>query len=183
MAGYTAIELMFVAALMSILAAIAVPQAIGSIARARGLIAAKYLGGKCALARSLAVSRGAAIGLRFVSDSRGFTFAIYQDGNHNGVRTIDIQRRVDRLIEPSIRLSDLFAGADIGIAPGVPESDPLQIGSANILTFTPAGTATSGTIYVRGQDGTQWAVRILGATGRTRVLKYVLTTREWTDAF
>ena len=129
------------------------------------------------------MSRGAAIGLRFQSDSHGFTFALYQDGNHNGILTTDIKQQVDRMIEPSTRLSDLFAGADIGIAPGVPESDPVQIGSANILTFTPNGTATSGTIYVRGKDGTQWGVRVLGATGRTRVLKYVLATHEWTDAF
>jgi hypothetical protein len=48
----------------------------------------------------------------------------------------------------------------------------VQLGRTNLLTFTPAGTATSGTIYIRDREGTQWAVRVLGATGRTRVLRY-----------
>ena len=33
------------------------------------------------------------------------------------------------------------------------------------------GTATSGTLYVRGRR-VQYAVRVLGVTGRTRMLQY-----------
>jgi hypothetical protein len=51
------------------------------------------------------------------------------------------------------------------------------------MSFTPSGTATSGTIYIRGRDGSQFAVRVLGATGRTRVLRYLPARKEWTDAF
>ena len=108
---------------------------------------------------------------------------MYQDGNRNGILTVDIQRQVDRLLEPATRLFELFPGVQIGLVPGMPGSDPVQLGRTNILSFSPAGTATSGTVYVRGRDGTQWAVRVLGVTGRTRVLKYVVRTGEWTDAF
>ena len=62
-------------------------------------------------------------------------------------------------------------------------ADPLRIGSSNLLSFTPFGTATPGTIYVRGRDGTQLAVRVLGATARARVLRYVPRTREWVETF
>jgi hypothetical protein len=174
---------MFVAALVAILAGTAVPQALVAIDRSRGLIAAKYLGSRLALARTLAVTRRASVGLRFIDEPRGISFEVYQDGNRNGILTTDIQRQVDRLLEPATRLFELFPGVQIGLVPGMPGSDPVQLGRTNILSFSPLGTATSGTVYVRGRDGTQWAVRVLGATGRTRVLKYVVRTGEWTDAF
>ena len=49
--------------------------------------------------------------------------------------------------------------------------DGLRIGSARILTLTPLGSSTPGTLYVRGRRA-QCAVRVLGATARTRVLQY-----------
>jgi Tfp pilus assembly protein FimT len=162
---------------------VAVPQTLATIDRSRGLIAAKYLGSRLALARTLAVTRRVSIGLRFVEGPSGISFEVYQDGNRNGVRTADIQRQVDRPIEPPARLDELFPGVEIGLASGTPGSDPVALGRSNILSFSPAGTATSGTVYVRGRDGTQWAVRVLGATGRTRVLKYDPRTGEWTHAF
>jgi hypothetical protein len=174
---------MFVAALVAVIAGVAIPQVLVTLDRSRGLIAAKYLGGRLALARTLAVTRHTSVGLRFVDDPRGISFEVYQDGNRNGILTTDIQREVDRLIEPATRLFELFPGVEIGLVPGTPSADPVALGRTNILSFSPQGTATSGTIYVRGRDGTQWAVRVLGATGRTRVLKYVVRTGEWADAF
>lgn len=168
---------------MVVLAGIALPQLLGSLDRARGLMAARYLGGRLALARTQAVSRRAAIALRFEQRPRGIVFTTYQDGNRNGIRAADIARGVDRPLDPPLLLGDQFPGAAIGVVPGFTESDPVQLGRTDILTFSPLGTATSGTIYIRGRDGTQWAVRVLGATGRTRVLRYVARTREWTDAY
>jgi len=174
---------MFVAALIAVIAGAAVPPILGSIDRSRGLIAAKYLGSRFALARSLAVTRRASVGLRFVDGPQGISIGIYQDGNRNGILSVDIERQIDRPIEPPTRLFELFPGVQIGLVPGAPAGDAVQLGRTNILSFSPAGTATSGTIHVRGRDGTQWAVRVLGATGRMRVLKYVPRTGEWTDAF
>ena len=53
---------------------------------------------------------------------------------------------------------------------------------APYFSFTPLGTATSGSIYVRGRDGAQFVIRALGATGRTRVQRYAPRTRAWVDA-
>jgi hypothetical protein len=159
-----------------------VPQVLARVDRSRGQLAARFLGSRFALARTLAASRGAAIGLRFVEEPGGVSFAVYQDGNRNGVLTADILRSVDRQIEPPTRLFELFPGVQIGMAAGATGSDPVQIGRSSILTFTPQGTATSGTIYLRGRDGTQWSVRVLGVTGRTRVLKLDVRTGDWVDA-
>jgi hypothetical protein len=58
-------------------------------------------------------------------------------------------------------------------------TDGVRIGSSRILTLGPDGTASSGTLYVRGRRG-QFAVRILGVTGRTRVLRFHPGTGQWT---
>ena len=40
---------------------------------------------------------------------------------------------------------------------------------SDCLFFTPLGTATSGSIYVRGRDGSEFVIRDLGVTLRARV--------------
>jgi prepilin-type N-terminal cleavage/methylation domain-containing protein len=182
-AGYTLIELMFVVAVAAVVIATVVPQLLVSIDRSRGFIAAKYLGGRLARARMLAVTSRASVGLRFTQDPGGISFEVFKDGNRNGILTTDIAKQIDRPIEPPTRLFELFPGAEIGLVPGTPAPNALQLGGSDILSFSPAGTATSGTVYVRGRDGTQWAVRVLGATGRTRVQRYVPATKQWIHAF
>jgi len=77
-------------------------------------------------------------------------------------------------------------GIRFGLLPGVPDADGnsttdpdgVRIGSARILTMSPDGTATAGTLYLHGRRS-QFAVRILGATGRVRVLQFHQGTRTW----
>lgn len=180
-AGYTLIELMFVLGLVALLCVVTVPQVVASLDRSRGVIAARYLAARMALARAQAAARGSAVALRFDEGPDGITVSVFQDGNRNGVRTADIARGVDPRLEAAVLLAEQFPGVEIALAPGTPGSDPIQIGGSNLLSFSPMGTASSGTIYVRSRDGTQWGVRVLGATGRTRVLRYDPRTREWTD--
>jgi prepilin-type N-terminal cleavage/methylation domain-containing protein len=181
--GFTFLELLCVMALVVIIAGAAVPQILTSLDRSRGLIAARYLGSRLALARTQAVTRNASVALRFERGPKGISIAVYQDGNRNGVRTADIERQIDRRIEAPMRLFEQFPGVDIALGPDMPAEDPVQLGRTDILSFSPSGTATSGTIYVRSRDGTQWSVRVLGVTGRTRVLRYERRIRDWVPAF
>lgn len=135
-----------------------------------------------AAARAHAVLRSSHVALRFVEDRSGFTFQTFVDDNQNGVRSGDIAAAVDRALDRPTRLPDLFPGVDIAIRPEL-GPDPVRIGSSGLLSFTPLGTATPGTVYVRGRDGTQLAVRVLGATARARVLRYVPHTGEWIESF
>jgi Tfp pilus assembly protein FimT len=177
------IETMFVTALLLLAAGMAVPQLTVGIDRARGLGAARYLAGQMALARSEAVRRSSTVALRFEKTSDGIVFAVFVDGDGNGVRARDIEAEVDWQVRPPTRLSDLFPGVAIDLVPELSESSSVQLGGSSILSFTPAGTATSGTVHVLGKDGTQWAVRVLGATARTRVLRYVPGSSQWIEAF
>ena len=162
--------------------AIAIPRTLTTIERARGLAAARYLAMRMTLARAQAVSRSTTIALRFVEGSHGISVSVYQDGNRNGVRARDIDLQIDRPLGEAVLLADLFPGVEIGLTPQIPGTDPVQLGGSNILSFTSHGTATSGSIYVRGHDGTQWVVRVLGATARSRVLRFVPATGEWVYA-
>jgi hypothetical protein len=170
---------MAVVAVVAILGGITASHVLSSADHSRGYAAARYLAGRLGLARVQAVARGAAMGLRFDRESGAITFSVFQDGNGNGIRSADIASGVDRLVEPPTALARDFPGADIGLAPESPVSEPIQIGPTDLLTFTPTGTSTSGTIYISDRAGSQWAVRILGATGRTRVLRYDPRTRGW----
>jgi prepilin-type N-terminal cleavage/methylation domain-containing protein len=182
-AGYTLIELLFAVALVTVVSGIAVASVARTVERARGQAAARYLAARMTLARTQAVTWGSAVALRFEQTRDGLVFSAYRDGNRNGVLTADIQQGLDRQIEPPMPLAEQFPGVDIGLARGIALSDPVHIGRTSLLSFSPLGTSTSGSIYVLGADGTQWAVRVLGATGRVRILRHSATTDEWTMAY
>jgi type IV fimbrial biogenesis protein FimT len=173
-AGFSLLEVLFALGLFLVLSGMAVPQLLVSADRSRARAAARFLASRMALARSQAVARSQSVALRFARDAGGIALTAYADANGNGVRSTDIASGDDPVLDPSVRLSDLFPGVVISA---------LSIGSSGIMSFTPGGTATSGTVYVRGRDGTQYAVRVLGATGRTRVLRYDGQARDFVETF
>lgn len=182
--GYAFPEVLFVVGLITLVCAMVVPQLLAGLDRSRGLAAARYLASRVALARMQAISRSATIAFRFQEEPGGVAFEIFEDGNRNGVRARDIQERIDVPIEPATRLWELFPGAAIGLAPDSPAAGAVQLaGGSDLLAFTPLGTATSGTVHVRGPDDTQWAVRVLGATARTRLLRFDARARQWRTQF
>ena len=63
-----------------------------------------------------------------------------------------------------------------GTAPG---TDPIRLGAAYMASFSAVGTSSSGTVYIRSRRDAQYAVRIFGETGKTRMLKYDARTRLW----
>lgn len=169
------------AALALTLGAIAIPAALAAVDRSRGYAAARFLAARMTLTRTQAVARGTTLALVFERGRRGIWFRVHRDGNRNGVLTKDVKRGIDAPIEEPVRLYEQFPGVSIGITPASPARDPIALGGSEILSFTPLGTASSGTIYLTGRDGTQWAVRVLGATARTRVLRYDQRNRAWVE--
>jgi hypothetical protein len=165
---------------------VAVPISTDAIDESRTAGAARYLAARIMGARMDAIMRSTAIGLRFQPASPDYTFRPYADGNGNGVRTTDIQGNLDVPLGAPERIADNFPGVRFELMSGLPDVDGvhngrvdgIRIGTARILTMSPDGTATSGTLYVRGRRS-QYAVRVLGATGRTRVLHYHTGQRAW----
>lgn len=162
------------------LATAAVAQVLSGLARSQASMAARYLAAEMAAARSRAVMGAAAIGIRFGDSGTGYEMALYADGNRNGLRTRDIADGTDRLLRQGERLSDRFPGVTVALVPDAGlAGDPVKLGGSRLLTFTPAGTATPGSVYIRGRDGSQFVVRITGATGRTRVERLLVRRATW----
>lgn len=184
--GFTVIELIFAIALGIVLTALALPIGADALDDMRARAAARYVSGRIATARLGAINRSQAVGLRFVASSTDYEFSSYVDGNGNGLRSADILAGVDKLLDRARQLGSDFRGVHFGLTIGLPDvdgvrnatADGVRIGAARMLTVSPDGTATSGTLYVQGTRA-QYAVRVLGATGRTRVLKYEPGSRSW----
>jgi type II secretory pathway pseudopilin PulG len=185
-AGLTLLELVFVVALMAVLAAVAVPLTSDALDDARTGAAARYVAGQIVSSRLDAVNRSHDVALRFEASIPDYRVVRYIDGNGNGVRTTDITRGIDRPDGVPRQIGDDFPNVRFALAESLPDadgvrgtgSDGVRIGVARILTMSPDGTATSGTLYLQGRRA-QYAVRVLGATGRTRVLRYDTGRRTW----
>lgn len=185
--GFTILDLLFAIALIATVVSMALPVFSDAIDAHRTASAARYLAGRVNLARMEAVKRSASVGLKFEEAGGDYAFAAYVDGNANGIRTLDIRTGVDWLLMGKERLPDNFSGVRFGLMPGVPDADGgqdtsqgdgVRVGSARILTLGANGTATSGTLYLHGRR-LQFAVRVLGVTGRARVMRYDAKPRRW----
>jgi prepilin-type N-terminal cleavage/methylation domain-containing protein len=184
--GFTVIELVFAIALGLVLAGLAIPIGGDALDDMRTRAAARYVAGRIANARFGAINRSRATGLRFLPSSPDYQFGAYVDGNGNGLRSADISAGIDTPLGFARQLGFDFRGVHFGLTLGIPDvdgvrntaADGVRIGTARIMTTSPDGTATSGTLYVQGARA-QYAVRVLGATGRTRVLKYEPGSRSW----
>ena len=151
--------------------------------------AARYLAQRAIDARFAAIKRSTVTGLRFEAASPDYRITSVSDGNGNGLRTADLQRGIDRTPTEPERLDFHFPGVAFGILPGVPDadgqaangSDGVRLGTSTLLSMNPDGTASSGTLYLHGRDRAQYAVRVLGTTGRVRVMKFDFVKGRWGD--
>jgi Tfp pilus assembly protein FimT len=176
--GYTVIELLFAAGAIAVLTAAAIPQLTAGVERSRTAGAARYLASRLALARAQAVARSANVAVMLTAAEGTFIAATYADGNGDGVRTRDIAVGVDPMVGVSVRLSNLFPHVALFL------NDPATTSTFDttaLMSFSPLGTASSRTLYLRGRDGSQYAVRVLGATGRMRVLRFVVNSGAWVE--
>ena len=184
--GRSLLEVLLVLATSLTMGALTVALTSSAVDEMRTAVAARYVAGRIGSTRIDAVKRSSAVALQFEAVGGDYMYAPFEDGNGNGVRTAEIRSGIDRPIGPYERLSDKFPGVHFELAPGVPDADGqagtgadgVRIGSARLLTMSVDGTATSGTLYVRGRRG-QYAVRVLGVTGRTRMLQYSAGDRTW----
>jgi type II secretory pathway pseudopilin PulG len=185
--AFSLIEVLFVLGLAATLASAVLPRLDASMDEFRAAGAARHVAALLQQARVRAVTRSRDTALRITADARGYRMTMYEDGNRNGVLASDIQDGIDAAIGPSERLNEHFPGVNFGALPAIPGveggtapgSDPIRLGSGNSATFTPLGTATAGSVYLRGRGSTQYVVRIYAETGRTRVLRYNPRTRTW----
>ena len=187
--GAALIDIVFAVSLAVLMAGIAVPVVGGTLERERAIVGAQYVSGQLLRARLEALKRARAVAVRIVMLEERTQLQLYADGNGNGVLQRDIDRGIDPPLSAASWLDDnargialrinqaiTDAGGSISLGPG---DDPLRIGASSLLTFSPLGSATSGTLYVAAHRGPQMAIRVFGATGRVRMLMFDAHARQW----
>jgi hypothetical protein len=187
--GATVIDLVVSVALVLAVAAVALPRLGDAMEREQAVMGARHIAGLLHRARFEALRRGTGVALRFDLTGGGSSIELVEDGNGNGVLQRDIDRGIDLAIAAPDRLGDHMRGVELRINQDIPDigsggplaagSDPVRIGRSSLLSFSPTGTATAGTLYVAGERGPQLAVRVFGATGRVRVLEFESRSGLW----
>ena len=141
-------------------------------------------------ARSHALTRNVHVGVKFRRNGDRYEWALYRDGNGNGVRTAEIARGVDRPLGLAIAWTrrDITPGifSDMRVPdPGSPgaylsnPNDPIRFGTSDICSFSPAGESSPGSIYLSDGRNRMAVVRVLGRTAKIRVLYYRRGERGW----
>jgi len=187
--GAAFIDIIVATSLCFLMAAIAVPVIGGTLERERTIVGAHYLAGQLQRARLDSLKRARFVAVRLQVIGERTELRLFADGNGNGVLQRDIDHGIDPPLTPAAWLDDqardislrinqeiLDVSGSSALAPG---DDPLRIGNTSLLTFSPLGSATSGTLYVAAHRGPQMAIRVFGATGRVRVLMFDARTRQW----
>jgi Tfp pilus assembly protein FimT len=173
--GRGLLDLIVAVSLAVVLAAAAIPKAQSMVHESRLRGAAFYLRGLMRQVRANAAAKACYMGVVFDEVDGSPVFSIHADGNSNGIRRVDVDRGVDPMLRQPYRLSDTFPGVRYGSLPAG-ATDPflrgLQIGRSHIVSFSPLGASTTGTLYLSNDYGLVYAVVLFGSTGRVRVARY-----------
>jgi prepilin-type N-terminal cleavage/methylation domain-containing protein len=177
--GFSLIEALLAVSIVLVMAAVALPPFRAHFAEAHLVGAGQQFKSQFRLACSAAVRSVVYTAIRFERrDDGSVWYAVYQDGDEDGVRSADILSGRDRLLSGPFPLSGGAPGVRVGINRGIPalppergelSGDPVRFGSSDILSFSPFGTATPGTFYLAGDAG-QAAVRVTGGSARVRLM-------------
>jgi len=141
-------------------------------------------------ARTYALTRGVSVALKFRNDGGRYEWALYRDGNGNGVRNAEIASGVDRSLGfavPWLR-GDVRPGIlkDTPVPdPSTPGrkldrvDDPIRFNNSDLCSFSPAGESTPGSIYLWDGRDRMAVVRVFGRTAKIHTLYYVRGENSW----
>lgn len=179
-------DLVVALAVVVLLGSLSVPATARAVEAGRVRHAAGFVAAMLRAARQRAAADSRAAGVVFEDTARGWTLRLCVDENGDGLSRRDVADGTDVCPEDSVLLADRFAEVWIAVDPllrdpaGQPgSSDPVRFGSTDVASFSPAGDATPGSVFIRSRAGTQFCVRVGGITGRTRILRYDAGARVW----
>lgn len=191
--GFQLAELTVVLAIFILFLTLTAPPILRISGELRLRLAAEEVATAMYLARATAVRYCANVALKFRPRADGrSTWALYRDGDGDGVLTKDIDKGVDPQVRPPQELEQLGSRVRFGFPPGRPArdpgdpssrlrrgDDPIRFNNSDLASFGPLGTATPGTVYLTDNAGALAAVRVTGRTGKVKVLVYDFDEEVW----
>lgn len=191
--GYTLAELLAVLAIVAMAVAVAFPAAAMLRNGGRAAAGARAMATLLSAQRWKSVSGHRVRGLQFRKLGDAWSWREVADGNGNGLRSAEITRGVDPVLTPDDALERQVQDVRLGLPPGGPfpeappgtevlsaGDDPVRFGRSDLVSFSPFGSASSGTLYVTDGHGALFAVVLFGPTARLRVWRYRPLERRWT---
>ena len=186
MRGYSLVELLVSLAVLGTLTAMSVPMLGNALDHSRLRGAAFHMSARLYLVRSLAVRRHGYVALRFRTTNGVVQYQTFADGDGDGVKSADITSGRDIALDRPESIGETHGGITFGFAPGCPLIDgspasgnPVRIGTSGLLSYSAGGESTTGTLYLLGRRES-YAIVLLGATGRTRLLHCSAGNGRWT---
>jgi len=190
--GYTLAELLAVLAILGMAVAVALPAAAMLRDGGRAAAGARTMATLLSAQRWKSVAGHRVRGLQFRNSGTRWSWREVSDGNGNGLRTAEITRGVDPVVSADETMEHLVADVRLGLPPGGPypeappgtellteASDPVRFGRSDLVSFSPVGSASSGTVYVTDGRRGLYAVVLFGPTARVRVWRYRPEDRRW----
>lgn len=178
--GLSLLENLVMLALLLTVGLAVLPAALDIRARAASAAAAREFANLFAGLRYRAVGESRHYGVFFEETAEGWSWAVYRDESGNGIRSRDIRAGREELVGGPWLVGSRWPGVDLATPPGdrpkgpppsrsdLSDGDPVRFGSSDLVSFTPLGTASSGTLYL-GTEERHWAVVLYGPTVRIRL--------------
>ena len=190
--GFQLIEAIVGVSIVMITAGFLLPPLLRISAGRRVRLAAAELTGVLREARSNAIRYNCNVGVKFLIEDKQVRWALYRDGDGDGVLTRDIDSGVDPPLGLPRTLIHLGRNVRFGFPPGrAPRDpgdpsrrmkrldDPIRFNRSDIASFGPFGGSTPGSLYVTDSIHNLAAVRVLGRTGKVRVLRWDSIEDRW----
>lgn len=190
--GSSLAEVLVTIAIVAIAAGVAVPAADAMLRGARGDAGAREMAATFRALRMRSVTMHRSQGLLFEQDGIGWKWLEVADGNGNGIRTQEVRSGVDPTLSGPHRLESRVEKVGPGFPgpgpfPEIPPgrgiisdtSDPVKFGRSDLVSFSPWGSSSSGTLYISDRRTVLFAVVLYGPTARVRVWRYDAWSRRW----
>ncbi len=191
--GASLVEWTVAIALLAIGAAVVLPAASSLRQAARVEAGARTMASVFVARRFEAVAASRSLGLHFQRDADGWGWREAIDRNGNGLRTAELAAGIDAYASGPRRLEGWVSGIRVGLLPdrSVPEAppgtgilapggDPVRFGASDVVSFSPDGRSSSGTLYVTdGREGL-CAIVLFGPAVRARVWRWRPEQGRWT---
>jgi hypothetical protein len=137
------------------------------------------------------VAQNRSHGIYFEQTAEGWRWFRVRDGNGNGLRTAEVNNGTDTILSGPHRIGDRVSGVAAGFPGAGPFpkvrgggnignlEDPVKFGPSNLISFSPLGSSSSGTVYLTDGRRELFAVVLFGPTVRVRVWRYDPQNGNW----